>query len=266
MKLELLHCHPTMEPTDGRPSLLFIHGSYCGAWVWAEHFMPYFAERGWTSHAVSLRGHGESEGGFNFASLADYIADIHAAMERVEGGMVLIGHSMGGLLAQHCLAGDERIEGAVLMSSVPPSGLMSSALHLALLAPETCLQFGLLQALGPSVVEGGAIRRAFFADTTPSEALTHLLPRLQKESHRICLELLHPPRPRLPLGPRRPPVLVIGGDRDVLLPTTALMETATYFGAELSVLTGALHGLMLDAAWWKPTAERILSWLNLRYT
>jgi pimeloyl-ACP methyl ester carboxylesterase len=262
VKLELLHCHPPEGPTTGRPTLLFIHGSYCGAWVWAEQFMPFFARRGWSTHAVSLRGHGDSEGGFNSASLANYVADIHSAMDHVGGEVILVGHSMGGLLVQHCLAGDDRIRGTVLMSSVPPSGLMSSALHLSVFSPDVCMQFGLLQAMGPSAVKGDIIRRAFFSDATPADTLAHLLPRLQKESHRICVELLNPVRPHLPLGRQRPEILVLGGDRDVLVPTSALMETATYFNAELSILTGGPHGLMLDDCWWQPTAERILSWLE----
>ncbi|MBI3445695.1 MAG: alpha/beta hydrolase [Magnetospirillum sp.] len=262
MKLELLHCHPAEGAPAERPSLLFIHGSYCGAWVWAERFMPFFARAGFATHAVSLRGHGESEGGFNYASLGDYVTDIHTAMDHIGGEVILIGHSLGGLLVQHCLADDDRIKGAVLMSSVPPSGLMSSALHLSMFSPEVCLQFGLLQSLGPTMIKGDVIRRAFFSDSTPTESVAHLLPRLQKESHRICVELLNPARPRLPLGRRRPAVLVLGGDRDVLVPSSALMETATYFGADLSILTGAPHGLMLDDCWWEPTAERTLSWLS----
>lgn len=265
MKLELLNCHPPEGPSTDRPSLLFVHGSYCGAWVWAEHFMPFFARRGWSSHAVSLRGHGESEGGFNYASLDDYIADIHSAMDHVGGEVILIGHSMGGLLVQHCLDNDERIRAAVLMSSVPPSGLMSSALHLSVFSPDVCLQFGLLQALGPSILKGEVIRRAFFSDATPPDSLTHLLPRIQRESHRICVELLNPARPRLPLGRWRPDILVLGGDRDVLVPPSALIETSTYFSAELSILKGAPHGLMLDDCWWEPTADRTLSWLESRF-
>ncbi len=265
MKLELLNCHPPEGPALDRPSLLFIHGSYCGAWVWAEHFMPFFARRGWSSHAVSLRGHGESEGGFNYASLDDYITDIHSAMDHVGKEVILIGHSMGGLLVQHCLDRDERIRAAILMSSVPPSGLMSSALHLSVFSPDVCLQFGLLQALGPSVLKGEVIRRAFFSDATPPETLAHLLPRIQRESHRICVELLNPARPRLPLGLWRPDILVLGGDRDVLVPPSALIETATYFNAELSILKGAPHGLMLDDCWWQPTAERTLAWLENRF-
>ncbi|KIM00757.1 hypothetical protein CCC_01751 [Paramagnetospirillum magnetotacticum MS-1] len=265
MKLELLHCHPPRGPAAQRPALLFVHGSYCGAWVWAEHFMPFFAHRGWSSHAVSLRGHGGSEGGFNYASMADYVADIRSAMDHIGGEVILVGHSMGGLLVQHCLTGDERVQGAVLLASVPPSGLMSSALHLSLFSPDVCLQFGLLQALGPTVVKGDVIRRAFFSDATPDDVLDRLLPLLQKESHRICVELLNPTRPRLPLGEHRPEILVMGGDRDVLVPASALRETATYFDAELSLLSGAPHGLMLDDCWWQPAAERILSWLESRF-
>ena len=262
MKLELLHCHPAQGVVAGKPSILFVHGSYCGAWVWAERFMPFFAQRGFSTHAVSLRGHGDSEGGFNSASLADYVADIHSAMDHIGGEVILIGHSLGGLLVQHCLADDDRILAAVLMASVPPSGLMSSALHLSMFSPEVCMQFSLLQSLGPTVLQGDVIRRAFFSDSTPAESVAHLLPRLQKESHRICVELFNPARPRLPLGQQRPDVLVLGGDRDVLVPTSALMETSTYFGAELSILTGAPHGLMLDDCWWEATAERTLSWLD----
>lgn len=261
MKLELLHCLAPSAPAGGRPSILFVHGSYCGAWVWAERFMPYFAQRGWSSHAVSLRGHGESDGGFNYASLADYVADIHTAMDHVGGDVILVGHSMGGLLVQHCLAGDSRVRAAVLMASVPPSGLMSSAIHLSMFSPDVCMQFGLLQSLGPSLLQGEVIRRAFFSEGTPADTLAHLMPKLQKESHRICVELLNPVRPRLPRGDDAPDILVIGGDRDVLVPPAALRETAAYFDAELSVLTGAPHGLMLDDCWWQPTAERTLGWL-----
>lgn len=261
MKLELLNCRPPQGVPPGRPTLLFVHGSYCGAWVWAEFFMPFMAERGWASRAVSLRGHGESEGGFNFASLADYVTDIRAAMGHVDGPVVLIGHSMGGLLVQHCLS-DENVAGAVLMSTVPPSGLMASALHMSIHSPDVCLQFSLLQSLGPTMLKEAAIRRAFFSDNAEVDGMAHLLPKLQKESHRICVELMNPPRPRLPLGGQRPPILVMGGDRDAILPVSALRETAAYFDAELSILSGAPHGLMLDPNWREPAAERLLAWLG----
>ena len=41
---------------SARPPLVFIHGSYHAAWCWAEHFLPYFAQRGHDCYALSLRG------------------------------------------------------------------------------------------------------------------------------------------------------------------------------------------------------------------
>ncbi|CAA7627783.1 Predicted hydrolase or acyltransferase [Candidatus Terasakiella magnetica] len=262
MKLEILNCLSPGPAIAARPPLLFVHGSYCGAWVWAEHFMPYFARQGHSCHAVSLRGHGDSEEGFATASLDDYVADIHTALDHLGQPCVLIGHSMGGLVVQHCLANDDRVVGAVLLSSVPPSGLASSALHLSLFSPEVCLQFGLLQSLGPQAVTGDVIRKAFFSPATPPEVAARFLPRFQKESHRICVELFNPQRPQVPRGGNRPPILVMGGDADVLVPSSALYETAFYFDADLEVLTGAPHGVMLDELWWQKTADKTLAWLE----
>jgi pimeloyl-ACP methyl ester carboxylesterase len=243
---------------------LFVHGSYCGAWVWAEHFMPYFAEAGYASSAVSLRGHGDSEGGFNTATLEDYIADVQSAMDHIDGDCILIGHSMGGLVVQHCLAEDDRVKAAVLLSSVPPSGLASSALHMSLFSPDVCLQLSILQSIGPSAVKSEVIRKALFAPATSAASVAHLMPRFQQESHRICVELLNPIRPRLPKPPNQPPILVLGGDQDTLVPSFALFETATYFGADLDILAGAPHGLMLDTTWWHNVAERTRAWLETK--
>lgn len=261
MKLELLYCRPPAPPPVDHPPILFVHGSYCGAWVWAEKFMPFFAQAGFTSHAVSLRGHGDSEGRYGSASLEDYVNDVRRAMDHIGGRCILVGHSMGGLVAQHCLAGDDGIAAAVLMSSVPPSGLASSAMHLSVFSPDVCLQLALLQSVGPSAVKGEAIRKALFDKDTPTEDVARLLPRFQQESQLICVELLNPVRPRLPKPPGKPPILVIGGDNDILVPSFALYETAAYFDAELDILPGAPHGLMLDSLWWEITAEKTLNWL-----
>src|SRR3954449_12395377 len=58
--LEFLEAGPEGPPA-GAP-ILFIHGAFGGAWMWREIFMPYFARRGRAVAALSLRGHGASEG------------------------------------------------------------------------------------------------------------------------------------------------------------------------------------------------------------
>jgi pimeloyl-ACP methyl ester carboxylesterase len=41
--------------------LLFVHGGWHGAWCWDEHFLRFFADKGYQALAVSLRGHGNSQ-------------------------------------------------------------------------------------------------------------------------------------------------------------------------------------------------------------
>jgi pimeloyl-ACP methyl ester carboxylesterase len=259
MPLEVLS-HGPSTPDPSHPPLLFVHGSYCAAWVWAEHFLPYFARHGFAGHAVSLRGHGCSDGALTLASLDDYIEDVIAVAGELPAPPVVVGHSMGGLVVQHVLA-RHPVAAGILLASVPPSGLAASALHMAAFAPDVLFQLGLLQTMGPAAVSPEIVHHAFFSRLTPTEAVVHLMPRLQGESQRVSADLLCPPAPRLIDG-QVPPVLVVGGDADLFLPVSALEETAALFKGELRILQGAPHGLMLDHAWWQPTADEMIAWLT----
>ena len=268
MNLEFLHAKAVgRKGKEANGTVLFIHGAYCGAWIWAETFLPYFCQQGWDSYAVSLRGHGGSEGSLSWSTLADYVDDVEAAMERAGGKAVLIGHSMGGLIVQHYLARDGRAESvraAVMMSSVPPSGVASSAMHMSVIAPDLLWQLGLLQTLGPEAVSPQVIQRAFLSPGVPPESIQALLPKLQQESQRVATDLLAPPQPKPPPLGQRPPILVLGGDADAFLPVAAFRETATYWNGDLKILQGAPHGIMIDANWWQPAADTILEWLEQR--
>ena len=114
MQLEIISRYPA---TVVKPiPLLFVHGSFTGAEVWDQHFLPYFAQQGYQAHAVSLRGHGASAGRDRVLwwSLADYVADLSQAVNTVGGTPVLIGHSLGGMVVQKYLESN-RVPGVVLM-------------------------------------------------------------------------------------------------------------------------------------------------------
>jgi pimeloyl-ACP methyl ester carboxylesterase len=260
MKLEVLRCQPPAQPERAHAPVLFVHGSYCGAWIWAEKFMPHFALRGFSCHALSLRGHGASEGSMAWASFADYVEDVVSVAGALNEPPIIIGHSMGGLIAQHYLA-NHPTAAAILLASVPPSGLGSSAMHMSMFSPDVLWQLGLLQSLGPAAVTPEIIHRAFFSGQTPTEAVRQLMPKLQGESQRVSADLLCPDQPKQTNDHPPTPALVLGGDADVFLPTSAFRETATFLRADLKILPGAPHGLMLDDAWWQPTADTIIDWL-----
>src|ERR1700721_1001285 len=106
-----------------RVPLLFVHGAWHGAWCWDEHFLGYFSERGFSAHAVSLRGHGESEGkeGLRSVRLSDFVEDLKQTVDSLPATPILIGHSMGGFVVQKYLE-RSRVPLAVLLASVPPTG------------------------------------------------------------------------------------------------------------------------------------------------
>ncbi len=264
MNLEILRCEPSHGAGRKRPPVLFVHGAYCGAWIWVDPFMPYFADQGHPCYAVSLRGHGGSEGEFNQLVLADFVDDLETVTGRIGAPPILIGHSMGGLVVQHFLARGNTARAAVLMASVPPSGLASSMFHMTLFSPDLMWQFGLLQTLGPQAVSASVVRRAFFSEQSTPESVKKAMAHLRPEPYRLAAELMTPSLPKPPTGPNRPPMLVIGGDADIFMPVTGLHESATYFRADLDILKGAPHGLMIDDHWWQPTADSILAWLDAK--
>jgi 3-oxoadipate enol-lactonase len=84
-------------------SLLFLHGVSGGHHAW-DHQLPYFAERGYPSHAWDQPGYGHS------ATVEPYdLEQICEALRRLIeslGGepLILVGHSMGGFIAQEAYA------------------------------------------------------------------------------------------------------------------------------------------------------------------
>ena len=117
MQLEVITHEPDSAPRA--TPLLFVHGMWHAAWCWAVHFMPYFAQHGYVSHALSLRGHGASEGRerLRTTSLAEYMADVAQVASQFEQPPVLIGHSMGGMIVQKYLE-SHQAPAAVLMGSI----------------------------------------------------------------------------------------------------------------------------------------------------
>ena len=103
----------------GRPVML-VHG-FTGAKEDFTDFLEPLAERGWHAVAPDLRGHGASDhpGDEESYSLAIMAADLLALADALGwGSFVLLGHSMGGMIAQQLLlAHPERVRALVLMDT-----------------------------------------------------------------------------------------------------------------------------------------------------
>lgn len=84
--------------------VLFVHGTWHGAWCWEEHFVPWFRDRGYNARAVTLRHHDQHHvPGLRLTRIRDYVADVTAAAAEMPSPPVVIGHSLGGFIAQKYL-------------------------------------------------------------------------------------------------------------------------------------------------------------------
>lgn len=262
MQLELLDRQPA-RGAKKRPPLLFIHGSFASAWLWDEHFLGFFAEAGYPSYALSLRGHGNSDGREDLAhaSLADYAADVALAARRIGTAPILIGHSMGGAVAMKALETQEA-SGLVLMNSVSPHGLLSSAAYLAWQRPWLYQQVFLLQTLGPGAASKSALKDLLFAQPLSEEREARFLAGMQMESRRVVLDLMGFGLPSF-RHDRAFPVMVMGAEHDVMVPRSDVETTARRFGAEPIIVPGLGHAMMLERDW-HLAAEALQAWLEGR--
>ncbi|MFP4480878.1 MAG: alpha/beta hydrolase [Desulfohalobiaceae bacterium] len=109
-------------------TILMIHGMWGGGWYW-DRFQSFFQTMGYNCIAPDLRHHdvhpgGAPPSGLGQTSLLDYARDLEATIKGFEEKPILMGHSMGGLLAQ-MLASRGLAEATVLISPAPPAGIIS---------------------------------------------------------------------------------------------------------------------------------------------
>lgn len=259
LQLELLSHLPPRKGTQ--PAILFVHGAFAGAWIWREHFLPHFAGHGYAAYAVSLRGHGNSQGkeSLPWTGLSDFVTDLKQVIAELGRAPILVGHSMGGMVVQKYLE-HASAPAVVLMASVPPSGLLGCSLWLAINNPLLFQEINLIQWGGPHFATVPMARRAIFSPHMPEAEVSKYFKHLQAESQRVVVDMSWFDLPKLERTVQSP-ILILGGERDALIPPTAIESTANAFGTQAKIFPHMAHAMMLEAGW-QDVADHILVWLQ----
>ena len=256
MKLELIHCAPEEQMHD--TPILLVHGAWHGAWCWDDGFMQYLANRGRDVYAMSLRGHGSSEGreGLRWHSMADYASDVAKVVKALPKPPILVGHSMGGGVVQKYLE-DHEVPGAVLLASLPVSGTWRFILKLIRRYPLRFLRFNLTMSAWPVVETPALTREWFYSNSVPEERIVQHFERLQDESFRAALDMMGMSLPRP--GKVKSPVLVLAAENDEIFPVMQEQATARAYGTEAVIFPGMAHSMMSEPGW-QHVADHILAW------
>lgn len=238
-------------------SVLLVHGAWHGEWCWQKHWVPFFEARGIRASTVSLPRH-DQEGSRNriWERFPSYVSHVEEELATHGSDTVLIGHSMGGLVAQR-VAERTDVRGVVLVASVPRVGVGPATFRTMLRAPLATLKTVLTMNMWPVVGSRELVRRGFYSDTSSADVVEETYSRIQNESYLAYLSMMF----RLPRPEKvSAPVLVLAAENDGLFTVREQRGLARAYDAELIEIPNSGHNVMLDSEW-EPAASVVAEWL-----
>ena len=250
--LTVLHAAPARVT---RQRVLFLHGYFADATVWRE-WLPFFAARGFPAYAVHLRGRGGSDGASQLgaASIADFSDDAER-IARFLGSPAVVGHSMGGLIAQK-LAERGAVSSAALITPAPPRGI-------TVLSPTLAIKQ--LKYL-PAILASKVVRpnREDLRDIVMNRVPRHdqdvyldaLIPDSGRAGRDMSITGVPVERDKV-----RVPMFVIAADEDRFIPKRIVERIAARYDAPMQTMIGHGHMVIIEPEW-GALADTVARWLE----
>lgn len=253
--------------------ILFVHGMWEGAWFW-KTWLGFFASRGWEGWAIDLRGHGasrdDSEAGrkrLGRHSIHDYLDDARAAAEaltEIHGTTpVIVGHSMGGLLAIK-LAEELATPAAVAVTPAAPRGFFTlQTPELAKAVVHHLFEILLWRPLKPTLAEAKALE----LNRLPPDEQRRTHDLMQAESGRQAFDVSVVGLPVAAERIRRP-LLLVGAADDRITPARLVRKVADRLrrGSQHCAYReyeGHAHMIVFEPGW-ERVATEVADWVEQR--
>lgn len=248
--------------------LVFIHGAFCGGWAFDSFRQP-FEAAGFETHAPDLPFHHRDSDAHSLAQtgVRHYAKAIAAYCAELDAAPILIGHSLGGLVAQMA-ATRMHPAAVVLIAPSAPWGVLPTtfeetggSLGLALLgdywrrtvAPE----YGVARHVTLDRMDGAAARRAFA--------------RFVPESGRAVMEVMQwwldpTAATAAPAYKISAPILALAGGRDRVNPASTVRRIAGRFPASQAAFHEfpEMSHWMIEEPGWENVADLSLAWLRAK--
>jgi len=254
-------------------TMVMIHGMWGGGWYW-QSMREYFEAQGYEVHTPYLRHHelsaeqiatGENlPAELGTTSLIDYVDDLTTFINDLAEKPIVVGHSLGGLVAQK-LAERQLCERLVLLAPAPPNDVPA-------------ITWGGFKSFLSLLKTWGFWRkphRPSFASCAYSsfaklpDAEQHACyERMVYDSGKLVVEVALPfldsaKASAVDAKSINMPTLVVGAADDQLIPPQVVSKIAKkYTQAQYRCLDNQTHWLMFEPGW-ERCAELMHDWLKV---
>jgi pimeloyl-ACP methyl ester carboxylesterase len=249
-------------------TIVMIHGMWGGPWYW-ENYRRFFEERNYRCITPTLRYHDVAPDDpphpqLGTTSLLDYAHDLEEEIRSLNVQPILMGHSMGGLLAQ-MLAGRGLGKAAVLLAPASPAGIMA-------LTPSVIKSFWSVQTKWGFWKK--PMRQTFneavysIMHRLPAEEQKRVYARNVWESGRAASEIGYwifdrSNASRVDESQVTCPVLVIAGAQDRITPASVVRQVAKKYGTVATYQEFENHAhWVVGEPGWEEIAACVADWLE----
>ncbi len=247
-------------------TLFMIHGMWTGQWYW-DNYKKFFGKKQYKCLAYTLRFHDmdpkdKPDPELGTVSLLDYADDLEKEITQLGSKPIIIGHSMGGLLAQ--ILGTRGLAKAlVLLTPASPARIFA-------LRPSTVRTFGSVLTKwnfwkNPMRITFNEASCSVF-NLLPEEGHRPTYDKFVYESGQASTEIGFwmfdkNKATRIDETKITCPVLVIGGAKDRVTPVSVTRQIATKYKATYKEFANHAHWLIAEPGWEEIT-EYIHKWLQ----
>jgi pimeloyl-ACP methyl ester carboxylesterase len=253
------------DSSRGGPRLLFLHSAGHGSWMW-ENFLSFFGGLGFDSWALNFRGHylAPKVDDWGAVGTEAYLDDLDRAVKEIGENVVIVGHSMSGVLALKYAEG-RNLAGIIVSQSGAPMPLlkkMGIGLEGPLGGPRGEDRGKTGAVIEPHRDREKILTTVFDRDNVDSGVVDLVLEKMGPESARIGGEIMD-----MVLEPEKvkAPVYILGFDitksgRKMPVNMDEVLSEAYRAKRVVSLKPGG-HNYMLERNW-RDYAELFLQWIE----
>lgn len=235
--------------------ILFAHGMWEGSWVF-KNWMQEASNSGHEVFALNLRGHHNSKPcKIGKVSILDYVEDVQETLQHIGRPVILVGHSMGGLITQIVASQkNDLVEKVVFVATAPPNSVWLKGPVITSMLRHPGYLWDMMRS------RELMIRLPEFADLegnnleSPESSYTKLVP----ESGRAAWEIVSL---QISVPNLYCPSLVISGAKDRMTVPGIQRKVALRYGSQFEEFPNG-HMMMLEDGWEKPI-HRILQFTEV---